>query len=49
MGVEAECGRVVFNIKGKDYNLIADLQAGVLMIQFFGTHTEYDRVVAETV
>jgi mRNA interferase HigB len=44
-------GRVVFNIKGNDYRIIADLQyqAGVLVIRYFGTHREYDRVDAETV
>jgi len=43
--------RVVFNIKGNDYRLIATLQyrAGVLAIRFFGTHAEYDRIDAETV
>ena len=41
-------GRVVFNIKGNDYRLIAELQhqAGVLAIRFFCTHAEYDRVDA---
>lgn len=44
-------GRVVFNIKGNDYRLIAVVQYahGVLMIRFFGSHEEYDRVDAETV
>jgi len=44
-------GRVVFNIKGNDYRLIAALkyQAGVLAIRFFGTHAEYDKIDAETV
>jgi mRNA interferase HigB len=44
-------GRAVFNIKGNDYRLIATLnyQAGVLVIRFFGTHAEYDKVNAETV
>jgi mRNA interferase HigB len=44
-------GRVVFNIKGNDYRLIAALQyqAGVLVVRFFGTHAEYDRIDAETV
>ncbi len=44
-------GRVVFNIKGNNYRLVAALQyrAGVLMIRFFGTHAEYDRIDAETV
>ncbi len=41
----------VFNIKGNDYRLIASLQyqAGVLAIRFFGTHSEYDQVDAESV
>lgn len=44
-------GRVVFNVKGNDYRLVAALQyrAGVLVIRFFGTHAEYDRIDAETV
>ncbi len=43
--------RVVFNIKGNDYRLIAALQygAGVLAVRFFGTHFEYDQVDAESV
>jgi len=44
-------GRVVFNIKANDYRLIALVQyvEGVLMIRFFGSHEEYDKVDAETV
>jgi mRNA interferase HigB len=44
-------GRVVFNIKANDYRLITLVQYrnGVLMIRFFGTHSEYDKVDAETV
>jgi len=44
-------GRVVFNIKGNDYRLIAVVQyrAGVLAIRFFGTHAEYDKTEAEIV
>ena len=44
-------GRVVFNIKGNDFRLIARLQyqAGVLAVRFFGTHAEYNEVDAETV
>lgn len=44
-------GRVVFNIKGNDYRLIAAVNyaAGVLRIRFFGTHAEYDEIDAETV
>jgi mRNA interferase HigB len=43
--------RVVFNIKGNDYRLVAALQyrAGVLVIRFFGSHAEYDRIDAESV
>jgi len=46
-----KAGRVVFNIKGNDYRLIARVQyqASVLAIRFFGTHTEYDEIDAETV
>ena len=44
-----KAGRV--NIKGNDYRLVAALQyrAGALAIRFFGTHSEYDRIDAETV
>ncbi len=44
-------GRVVFNIKANDYRLIAlvQYQEGVLMIRFFGSHEDYDKVDAETV
>lgn len=44
-------GRAVFNIKGNDYRLVAAIQyqAGVLVIRFFGTHSEYDQINAETV
>ncbi|MGH6789699.1 MAG: type II toxin-antitoxin system HigB family toxin [Pseudolabrys sp.] len=40
-------GRVVFNIKGNEYRLVAALnyRAGVL----FGTHAGYDNIDAETV
>jgi mRNA interferase HigB len=46
-----KAGRVVFNIKGNDYRLIARLQysAQVLAIRFFGTHAEYDEIDAESV
>jgi mRNA interferase HigB len=46
-----KAGRVVFNIKGNDYRLVARVQyqAGVVAIRFFGTHAEYDRVDAEIV
>jgi mRNA interferase HigB len=46
-----KASRVVFNIKGKDYRLVAALQyrAGAAAIRFFGAHGEYDRIDAETV
>ena len=46
-----KAGRVVFNIKGNDYRLVARVQyqAGVLVVRFFGTHAEYAEIDAETV
>ena len=42
---------MVFNIKGNDFRLVAVVQyeAGVMMIRFFGSHEDYDKVNAETV
>jgi mRNA interferase HigB len=50
-GIVPEAGRVVFNIKGNDYRLVAAVQyrAGALAIRFFGSHAEYDEIDAETV
>jgi mRNA-degrading endonuclease HigB of HigAB toxin-antitoxin module len=49
--VQLTSGRVVFNIKGNDFRLVAVVQyeAGVMMIRFFGSHEDYDKVNAETV
>ncbi len=46
-----KAGRVVFNIKGNDYRLVARVQyqAGILAIRFFGTHAEYDSIDAEKI
>lgn len=43
--------RVVFNIKGNDYRLIAEInyQRGWVFIKFIGTHAQYDKVDAATV
>ena len=46
-----ENNRVVFNIKGNHYRLIAQIQyqAKIVWIKFVGTHAEYDKVNAATV
>jgi len=46
-----KASRVVFNIKGNDFRLIARIQyqAGVIAIRYFGTHAEYDEIDVETV
>lgn len=43
--------RVVFNIKGNDYRLVADVdyKRQILFIQWIGTHRDYDRIDARTV
>jgi mRNA interferase HigB len=45
-----KAGRVVFNIKGNDYRLVSRVQyqARILIIRFFGSHAEYDKIDAET-
>ena len=44
-------GRVVFNIKGSDFRLVAAVHylIGLVAVWFFGAHSEYDKVDAETV
>ena len=44
-------GRVVFNIKANDFRLIAVVayRDGVVMIRFFGSHEDYDKVDAEKI
>jgi mRNA interferase HigB len=43
--------RVVFNIKGNDYRLIAAIDYGraIVCIKWIGTHAEYDKIDARTV
>ncbi|MCU7251429.1 type II toxin-antitoxin system HigB family toxin [Pseudomonas koreensis] len=43
--------RVVFNIKGNDFRLIAAVayRFGAVYIKFIGTHKQYDAVDADTV
>lgn len=44
-------GRVVFNIKGNSYRLITKInfEKQWLFIRFIGTHSEYDKVDANTI
>jgi mRNA interferase HigB len=44
-------GRVVFNIAGNKYRLVVwfNFAYRVAYIRFFGTHTQYDRIDAQTV
>ena len=43
--------RVVFNIKGNDFRLVAAVHynRGMMFIRFVGTHREYDTIDATTV
>ena len=43
--------RVVFNVKGNSYRLVAAVQYdfGIVYIRFVGTHQEYDYIDAVTV
>ena len=43
--------RVVFNIKGNDFRLVAAIDYGhqFLLVLWLGTHREYDRIDARTV
>lgn len=38
--------RIVFNIKGNDYRLVAsvDFEKGIVWIKWIGTHKEYDKI-----
>ena len=43
--------RVVFNIKGNDYRLVVkfNFEKSWIFIRFIGTHTEYDKIDANTI
>ncbi len=47
----ASADRVVFNIKGNDYRLVASIDYGrqIVFIKWIGTHGDYDRIDARTV
>jgi mRNA interferase HigB len=38
--------RIVFNIKGNDYRLVAavDFERGIVWIKWIGTHRDYDGI-----
>ena len=44
-------GRVVFNIKGNDYRLVAAInyENSWVFIKFIGTHQEYDKIDANSI
>ncbi len=44
-------GRVVFNIAGNKYWLVVWINYvyGIVYIRFIGTHTQYDRIDAQTI
>ena len=44
-------GRVVFNIAGNSYRMVAmiDYQRGIVRVRWFGTHAEYNKNNAEAV
>ena len=44
-------GRVVFNIKGNDYRLVAKInfEKQWMFIRFIGTHSEYDKIDASNI
>lgn len=44
-------GRVVFNIAGNKFRLVAWINYGhrVVYIRFLGTHAQYDRIDAQTI
>ena len=43
--------RIVFNVKGNDYRLIAAVHynRGMMFVRFVGTHREYDKIDVGTI
>ena len=43
--------RVVFNVAGNKYRLVAEInyEAGIIFIRFIGTHKDYDQIDVTTV
>ncbi|MBI1776470.1 MAG: type II toxin-antitoxin system HigB family toxin [Proteobacteria bacterium] len=44
-------GRVVFNVKGNEYRVVAaiDYERKAVFIKFVGTHAEYDKIDPQTI
>jgi mRNA interferase HigB len=44
-------GRVIFNVKGNDFRLLTSVnfKQSAAYIIWFGTHSEYDKINAETI
>ena len=44
-------GRIVFNIHGNKYRIVTwtNYDVGVMYVESWGTHAQYDAIVAETV
>ena len=44
-------GRIVFNIKGNSYGLVIkfNLEYQLAFVRFIGTHSEYDKIDANTI
>lgn len=43
--------RVVFNIKGNNYRLVADVEyrIGIVFIVWLGTHKKYDKIIVKEI
>jgi len=43
--------RVIFNVKGNDYRLVAAVRyyRGLMHVRFIGTHRQYDKIDVETI
>jgi mRNA interferase HigB len=44
-------GAVIFNIRGNEFRLVTriNFKVGVVVVEWIGTHAEYDRISAEKV
>ncbi|MDB5550795.1 MAG: higB 1 [Rhizobium sp.] len=46
-----KAGVVIFNIRGNEFRLITRInyQVGAVVVEWVGTHREYDKIIAEKV